>query len=294
MLRAVKLSELSRNVFFHGVILAEVYRQKEEILFPFLNFLNRYRVSENRSPLLTAETWKTLYFFGPGKPRTLRERQEYYKFKSWIFDNPHYSSWLFKSTSMYAPREYMIPELKKLLIVTPRYFGAHFFPSYTPDLLSDFSSDKLSYLKFLIPLEGVEYLIAHCHGVPTSYICKWTGKTEVEIHQAVLDSVGTFANKLPYLIWAYGVDMRAVPFTQKQNSRCKFTKRFSMWTNLNERPQFCPPRFASLIFPKYLQNAEALRSLPRRRVAKPIDKLFLVRPLNRELPRRKLSRYKNF
>ena len=188
MLRAVKLSELSRNVFFHGVILAEVYRQKEEILFPFLNFLNRYRVSENRSPLLTAETWKTLYFFGPGKPRTLQERQEYYKFKSWIFDNPHYSSWLFKSTSMYAPREYMIPELKKLLIVTPRYFGAHFFPSYTPDLLSDFSSDKLSYLKFLIPLEGVEYLIAHCHGVPTSYICKWTGKTEVEIHQAVLDN----------------------------------------------------------------------------------------------------------
>ena len=267
---------------------------KEEYLFPFLNFLNKHRRSKRRSPFLTPATWKVPYFFGPNKPRTLQEREKYKEFKPWILDNQHYAQWLWQPESMYAPREYIIPELKKLLLVTPRYFAAHFFPSYSSDLLSDLSRYQIKRIRQTIPTEGLEYLMAHCHGVPTRLICNWSGKSEADIHKSVLNSVGSFANSVPYWIWAYRVDMRSVPFTQKKSSRCKFAKRLRIWNDLNERPQFTTCNTAKMLLPNYLHTPEALSSLPKKRVKKPIDTLLLSLSHHRNPPVRKLSRYKSF
>jgi hypothetical protein len=261
-------------------------------LFPFLRFLNRHRRTKTLIPNLCVDTWKVPYFFGPNQPRTLKEREKYQEFRAWIFENTHYVRWLRTPESMYAPRQYMIPELRKILIVTPRYFGAHFFPSYHSDLLFDLTEDKKKRLKKSFPYEGLEYLVAYCHGVSMSLMCRWSGNTEADIHKKILNSVESFANNLSYWIWAYRVDMQSIPFTQKKNSKSRFRNRLDTWTRLSSHPQFVLPHHTQIFLPNYLQTPEALSCLPKKTTKKPIDRLLLTAPKSRKLPPRKLFRYK--
>ena len=264
----------------------------KEYLFPLFNFLNEHRRIKKRTPSFWADTWKGPYFLRQGSPDTLKEEKKYREFKGWMLDNKHYGRWLSSPGALYAPREYIIPELKKILIVTPQYFGAHFFPSYQPDLISDFTYEQFKNVNKHFSHVGLKYLIAHCHGISTDFICKWSGKTEATVHKDVLESVEGFANTLPYWLWAYRVDMDAIPFTQKRNSIMKFRSRLKVWTDLNTRPQFVRPYKAKLLLPRYLQTPEALSRLPKKTNKRPIDKLLLTRPKNHTPPVIKLHRYK--
>ncbi len=264
----------------------------KKYLFPLVNFLNEHKKIKRAPPNLCAETWKVPYFLCQGSPRTLKERKKYREFKGWMLDNDHYKYWLHSPGALYAPRQYMIPDLKKILIVTPRYFGAHFFPSYQPGIISDFTYQQFKNVNKHFSHVGLKYLIAHCHGVPTSFICRWSGKTEADVHKDVLDSVESFANTLPYWIWAYRVDMRSIPFTQKKNSIMKFRHRLKVWNELDTRPQFVRPYGAEILLPKYLQTPGALSRLPKKTNKKPIDKLLLTRPKHYTPPVLRLNRYK--
>lgn len=263
-------------------------------LFPFLRFLNRHRKTKTLIPNFCVDTWKVPYFFGPNEPTTLKERKKYQELKIWMFENYHYVRWLKTPESMYAPREYMIPELRKILIVSPQHFGAHFFPSYNSDILFGLTEDKKKRLKKTFPYEGLEYLVAYCHGVPMDKMCLWSGNSEKVIHQKILDSVESFANNLSYWIWAYQVDMQVIPFTQKRNSTSKFKNRLDTWTRLSSHPQFVLPRHTKIFLPRYLQTPAALSCLPKKTIEEPINKLLLTTPKGGKLLPRKLSRYKSF
>ena len=268
-------------------------RSHKRFLAPFLVFLDLHRTTSKTMPQFPPEVWKVPYFFGHASPRTAQDKEAYLKVKSWIWDNRHYRMWLRDPTSMYAPRQYMIPELRKLLIVTPRYFGAHFLPSYNPGILDSFSREQYRGTRSKFTHIGLRYLVAYCHGVPMSRICLWSGKTEADVHKDVLDSLDGFINTLPYWIWAYRVDMRAIPFTQKRNSRSAFVHRLATWNALNDYPQFANIYKTKIFLPKYLQNPLALSSLPKKKGKKPIDRLLLTVPTNRELPHRPLLHYKS-
>jgi len=265
-------SILNKFIVAAGVFLSSHYKG---FFWPLLNFLDHHKTCRRNSPHLCSSSWKVPYFLRQASPWTSKEKKKYPVFKKWLLKQEHYKDWFNNCpTAMRAPRQYIIPKLRKVLIVSPRYFGLHFIPTYTPNLLSDFQRERLRYVRPKFNHIGLEYLIAHCHGVSTRHICDWSGKTEVDVHKDVLDSLDGFVNTLPYWIWAYKVDMRSIPFTQKRHSRMKFTNRLKIWNDLNERPQFMREHHARCLLPKYLHTPEALSCLPKNTNRRPIDGLL--------------------
>lgn len=193
-------------------------------------------------------------------------------------ENGHYRHWLNNPVSMYAPRQYIIPELRKVLIVTPRHFGAHFLPLYNRDLILNYSNDAYIKLRRRLGHVGIQYLVAHCHGVSTRQIEIWTGKTKVEIHKDVMDSLDGFINTIPYWIWAYKVDMTAIPFTQNKNSKMTFRNRLKVWNMLNECPQLANPWMAERFMPQYIRDPRAISALKKKSPMRAMDKFLLPVP----------------
>lgn len=271
---------------------------------PFLKFLNTYRKSKAALPEIKPHHWRCIYFLNSSKNPCLLgnelERKKSKELQAWIYENKHIKNWLHTKPSMYAPREYIIPGLRKLLLVSPQRLGAHLFPLYDLDLLSgvygynrvyDAKQEQIAYktVRSRYNGQGLQYLIAHCHGVSTSRIQSWTGLSEKKIKLAVLEAVDPFVNTLPYLIWAYNVDMAGIPFT-KRKGISKFRNRFKRWENLDHHPQFSCPTEAKIFLPSYLQNPHALKALGENRRYKKsyeIDKMFSTVPKNlKEIPKK--------
>lgn len=273
---------------------------KATFLTPFVRFLNKYRRSAKAFPELPTTTWKSLYFFCSAEnPRKFGNPLEQAKTKEiqlWLYKNKHYENWFKKPEAMHAPREYLIPGLEKLLLTSPRRFGAHLFPMYNRELLlgirgtRKLAKDKYKYVRYRYNHPGLQYLVAHCHGVPLTTILRWTGKTEKAVKLDVLEAVDTFVNTLPYWIWAYDVDMASIPFTQKKRSTMKFTNRLKMWNELNDFPQFACPLKTGRFIPNYLKNKNSLRLMGENRLHKKsyeIDKMFYTVPKDpSKLPRK--------
>tara|TARA_R110002110_G_scaffold406180_3_gene625838 strand:- start:4700 stop:5254 length:555 start_codon:yes stop_codon:yes gene_type:complete len=182
----------------------------------------------------------------------------------------------------------MMPKLRKLLIVSPKYFGMHFLPLYNLKILVGTPINDERAIRRRFTHIGLKYLIAYCHGVTVPHICEWSGKSEADVHKDILDSLDGFVNTIPYWIWAYRVDMRAVPFTQNKRSRAKFSKRLKIWNGLNERPQFIVENKAKRLLPKYLHSPEALSYLPKKSPKRSTDYLLTVVPKNGPPPNKTL------
>jgi len=268
-------------------------------LTPFLQFLDDHRETRDTFPEIYPEDWKTVYSLGLATPETESEKAKFREVRSWISRNSRYRKWLRSPSSMYAPREYILPELRELLIVSPRFFGAHFFPLYNRDILAELHGPQLhpkrryKYLRPRFTHKGLRYLVAHCHGVSLPLICKWSGKSEEDIIQSVIEAISVFVDTLPYWIWAHRVDMRAIPFTAllASGQRSKFKNRLITWNSLNDYPQFSNCQRTKALIPKYLQSSAALSFLPKNPEPTQLDTLFLECPTNKQLFCRNLSYY---
>ena len=275
--------------------------ERPNFLTPFLVFLNKHKKTDEPFPHISEKQWRAFYALGPSKAPK-KDDKKFREMRAWMAENGHYRYWLNNPVSMYAPRQYIVPELRKVLIVTPRDFGAHFLPLYNRDLFKNengttsqddphsmknpWSHNAYLKLRDRVGHVGIQYLVAHCHGMPTRLICKWTGKTEVEIHKDVVDSLDGFVNTIPYWIWAYKVDMKTIPFTQNRVGtrgcgRMSFRNRLRTWNALNERPQFTNPQMAERFMPPYLRDPRAISALQKKkRTRQPIDRFLYPVPYN--------------
>ena len=120
--------------------------------------------------------------------------------------------------------------------------------------------------------------MAHCHGVSLSYLCSWTGKSESQVLSDILEAVASFANTIPYWVWAYRIDMQCVSFLSRR-SKTRFRERLKTHQDLSKYPQFVDPKKAKQLFPTYLHHKSTLARLPRLTKKKsPLDTLFFEMP----------------
>ena len=283
-------------VFPEGAVILGHHLDTITFLSPMARFFTQHRVHHHWLPSRRLKnTWKGIYLMGPVGIHNPHEELLHKKYSHWFRKNPHFQKWLDTPTAMLAPRKYILPELKKILVVSPRRFGAHFMPSYKPHLLMGLrrakrqASIRVKRLRPTFCHPGLMYLIAHCHGVTTPFLCEWTGKEESQILKDILEAVGLFANSAPYWIWAHNVDMNSIPFPLKKvpkgnTSKSHFKNRLRIWHELNYIPQFVAPTAIKKVIPPYLNSFSAMSNLPKKsRPTKPVDKLFYAVPTKKRI-----------
>jgi len=217
--------------------------------------------------------WRGLYCHGPAGVQTEYERFCKDLWEPWLAHNPHLRDWLNRPNALVAPEEYIEPKWREDLIVSPKRFGLHFFPFYRQEPFGRFrkkpnskrNNENLAFkdIRRRMRSEGALYLVATCHGITLAELTMWTGKPPEEIKKSIESFIKENTNRLTYWVWAYDVDMRALPVFNKK-SGSSFRSRLKKWNALNERPQFSTENGAKQFLPKYLHKHEAIRHLPKR------------------------------